>query len=66
MYRCEVLRAQKGIQELTTKAIAEKAKKSVITVRNVLHGDPNVSVKTLVEVAAALGVEPSELWPRAA
>lgn len=66
MYRRDVLRAQKGIQELTIKAIAEKANKSVITVRNVLNGDPNVSVKTLVEVAAALGVDPSELWPRAA
>lgn len=66
MYRRDVLRAQKGIQELTIKAIAKKANKSVITVRNVLNGDPNVSVKTLVEVAAALGVEPSELWPRAA
>jgi transcriptional regulator with XRE-family HTH domain len=66
MYRDDVLRAEKGKQRLTTKAIAEKANRSVITVRNVLNGDPNVSVKTLLDVAAALGVDPSELWPRAA
>jgi len=64
MYDNGLLLAEKGRQRLTNKEIAEKARRSVPTVTNVLNGDPNVSVDTLEAVAGALGVHLSKLWPK--